>query len=63
VLCGHVRSGLYWSLLAGGGAASHPCAYVGARLTVLLDERALLRVCAAVLVVSGLSMLVQAIVG
>ena len=52
-----------WSLLAVGGAASIPGAYVGSRLTGRLDERALLRACAAVLVVSGLSMLVQAIVG
>jgi len=62
-LLGHLPSGVDWSLLAVGGAASIPGAYVGSRLTGRLDERALLRACAAVLVVSGLSMLVQAIVG
>jgi uncharacterized membrane protein YfcA len=62
-LLGHLPSGVDWSLLAVGGAASIPGAYIGSRLTGRLDERALLRACAAVLVVSGLSMLVQAIVG
>jgi uncharacterized membrane protein YfcA len=62
-LLGHLPSGVDWDLFAVGAAAAIPGAYVGSRLTGLLDESALLRACAAVLVVSGLSMLVQAIVG
>jgi uncharacterized membrane protein YfcA len=62
-LLGHLPSGVDWSLLAVGGAAAIPGAYAGSHLTGRLDERTLLRVCAAVLVISGLSMLVQAIVG
>ena len=46
-----------------GAAAAIPGAYVGSHLTGRLDEQALIRACAAVLVISGLSMLVQAIVG
>src|SRR5438128_11710774 len=62
-LLGHLPSGVDWDLFAVGAAAAIPGAYVGSHLTGLLDESALLRACAAVLVVSGLSMLVQAIVG
>jgi uncharacterized membrane protein YfcA len=40
-----------------------PAAYLGARLTGRRDEGELLRAIAAILVVSGLSMGVQAIVG
>jgi uncharacterized protein len=62
-LLGHLPSGVDWDLFAVGAAAAIPGAYVGSHLTGRLDERALLRACAAVLVISGLSMLVQAIVG
>jgi uncharacterized protein len=62
-LVGHLPSGVDWDLFAVGAAAAIPGAYVGSHLTGRLDERALLRACAAVLVISGLSMLVQAIVG
>jgi uncharacterized protein len=60
---GHLPSGVDWDLLAVGAAAAIPGAYVGSHLTGRLDERALIRACAAVLAVSGASMLVQAIVG
>src|SRR5215207_191999 len=60
---GHLPSGVDWNLLAVGAAAAVPGAYLGSHLTGRLDERALLRACAAVMVVSGASMLAQAIVG
>jgi uncharacterized membrane protein YfcA len=62
-LLGHLPSGVDWDLFAVGAAAAIPGAYVGSHLTGRLDEQALIRACAAVLVISGLSMLVQAIVG
>jgi uncharacterized membrane protein YfcA len=62
-LLGHLPSGVDWSLFAVGAAAAVPGAYVGSHLTGRLNEQALLRACAVVLAVSGLSMLAQAIVG
>ena len=62
-LIGHLPSGVDWSILAVGAAAAMPAAYLGARFTGRLDEQELLRAMAAILVVSGLSMGVQAIVG
>jgi uncharacterized membrane protein YfcA len=62
-LLGHLPSGVDWDLLAVGAAGAIPGAYVGAHLTGRLREQALLRACAAVLVVSGLAMLAQAIFG
>jgi uncharacterized membrane protein YfcA len=62
-LLGHLPSGVDWDLLAVGAVAAVPGAYVGSQLTGRLDEGALLGAMAAVLVVSGLAMLVQAIVG
>lgn len=60
---GHVPSGVDWDLLAVGAAAAIPGAYLGSHFTGRLNEHALLRACAAVMVVSGGSMLIQAIVG
>lgn len=60
---GHVPSGVDWDLLGVGAAAAIPGAYLGAHLTGRLHERALLRACAAVMAISGISMLVQAIAG
>jgi uncharacterized membrane protein YfcA len=60
---GHLPSGVDWGLLAVGAAAAIPGAYLGSHFTGRLNEHALLRACAAVMVVSGASMLVQAIVG
>jgi uncharacterized membrane protein YfcA len=62
-LLGHLPSGVDWDLLAVGCAGAIPGAYVGSRLTGRLNERALLNAMARVLVISGLAMLVQAIVG
>ena len=62
-LIGHLPSGIDWGLFAVGAAAAIPGAYLGSHLTGRLDERTLLRTIAAILVVAGASMLVQAIVG
>jgi uncharacterized membrane protein YfcA len=62
-LVGHLPSGIDWALVAVGGGASIPGALIGARLVGHLDERELLRVVAAVLVVAGLAMLATALAG
>ena len=62
-LLGHLPSGIDWDLFAAGCAGGVPGAYLGAQLTGRLDERTLLRACAAVLVLSGAAILVQAAVG
>jgi uncharacterized protein len=62
-LLGHLPSGIDWDILAVGAAAAMPAAYLGARFTGRLDERQLIRAMAAVLVISGSAMAVQAIVG
>jgi uncharacterized membrane protein YfcA len=62
-LLGHLPSGIDWDILAVGAAAAMPAAYLGARFTGRLDEPALIKAIAAILVVSGTAMGVQAIVG
>lgn len=62
-LLGHLPTGVDWDLLAVGAVAAVPGAYVGSHLTGRLNEGTLLRAMAGVLVVSGLAMLVQAILG
>jgi uncharacterized membrane protein YfcA len=62
-LLGHLPSGIDWDLFAVGTAAAVPGAFLGSKLTGRLSEQALLRAMAAVLVVTGLAMLVQAIIG
>lgn len=62
-LLGHLPGGVDWDVLAVGAAAAMPAAYLGASFTGRLDEHQLLRAMAAVLVVSGLAMLVHAIAG
>jgi uncharacterized protein len=61
-LIGHLPSGVDWELFAAGCAGGVPGAYLGAHFTGRLGERALLNACAAVLVVSGLAILVQALI-
>jgi uncharacterized membrane protein YfcA len=58
---GHTPEGVDWDLLALGSVASVPGALLGARLTGRLSEQALLRAIGAVLVVSGSTMVVQAL--
>lgn len=62
-LLGHLPSGVDWDILAVGAAAAMPAAYLGAHFTGRLDQDQLLRAMAAVLVVSGLAMLAQAVAG
>jgi uncharacterized protein len=62
-LIGHLPSGVDWGILAVGAAAAMPAAYLGSHFTGRLDEHQLIRAMAAVLVVSGTAMAVQAIVG
>ncbi len=62
-LIGHLAGGVEWSLLAAGCAGAVPGAYLGAHLTGRLDDDALLKAIAVILVVAGLSLAVQAIVG
>jgi hypothetical protein len=62
-LVGHLPSGIDWDILAVGAAAAMPAAYLGARFTGRLDEGQLIRAMAAILVISGSAMGIQAIVG
>jgi uncharacterized membrane protein YfcA len=62
-LVGHLPGGVDWSILAAGAAAAMPAAYLGARFTGRLDEDQLLRAIAVILVVSGSTMAIEAIVG
>jgi uncharacterized membrane protein YfcA len=62
-LIGHLPSGVDWGILAVGAAGAMPAAYLGSHFTGRLDEQQLIRAMAAVLVVSGTAMAVQALVG
>jgi uncharacterized membrane protein YfcA len=62
-LIGHLPSGVDWGILAVGAAGAMPAAYLGSRFTGRLDEHRLIQAMAAVLMVSGTAMAVQAIVG
>jgi len=61
-LVGHLPSGIDWGLFAAGCAGGIPGAYLGAHFTGRLSERALLKACVAVMIVSGLAIWVQAFV-
>jgi uncharacterized membrane protein YfcA len=60
-LIGHLTGGVDWDLLAAGCAGAVPGAYLGAQLTGRLDDDALLKAIAAILVIAGLSLGAQAI--
>ena len=60
-VAGHLPGGIDWGLLALGAAASIPGALLGARLTGRLDERQLLRVVGAILLVAGTAAIVQGV--
>ena len=62
-LLGHLPSGVDWPLLWAGAAGAIPGAYLGAQLTGRLDDAALLRVISAILVIAGLALGVEAVVG
>jgi uncharacterized protein len=62
-LIGHLAGGVDWALLGAGCAGAVPGAYLGAQLTGRLDDRALLRTIVVILVVAGISLGVEAILG
>jgi uncharacterized membrane protein YfcA len=62
-LIGHLAGGIDWDLFAVGAAAAIPGAYIGSHLTGRLDEHTLIRAMAAILFITGISMLAQAVVG
>lgn len=62
-LIGHLAGGVDWNLLAAGCAGAVPGAYLGAHLTGRLDDQALLKTIAAILVVAGISLGIQAVLG
>lgn len=62
-LLGHLAGGIDWNLLAAGCAGAVPGAYIGAHLTGRLDDQALLKTIAVILVVAGASLALQAILG
>ena len=59
-LIGHIAGGVDWELLAAGCVGAVPGAYLGAHLTGRLDDDALLQAIAAILVVAGVALGVQA---
>jgi uncharacterized membrane protein YfcA len=59
---GHLPGGVDWTLFAVGAGASIPGALLGARLTGRLPEAQLKRTIAAILIVAGITLLVQAFV-
>ena len=61
-LVGHLASGVDWTAFWIGAAASIPGALLGARLTGRLAPAQLMRAIAVVLLIAGVSMLVQAFV-
>ena len=60
-LIGHLPGGIDWEIFLAGAAAAMPAAWLGARFTGRLSERALLTAMAAVLVATGLALAAQAI--
>jgi len=62
-LLGHLPSGVDWTLLWAGAAGAVPGAYLGAHLTGRLDDAALLRVIAAILVIAGIGIATEAALG
>jgi uncharacterized membrane protein YfcA len=61
-LVGHLASGVDWTAFWIGAAASVPGALLGARMTGRLAPAHLMRAIAVVLLIAGVSMLVQAVV-
>lgn len=62
-LAGHLPTGVDWEIFVAGAAAAMPAAYLGARFTGRLSDRGLLQAMAMVLVLSGMALLIQAVLG
>jgi uncharacterized membrane protein YfcA len=60
-LVGHLPGGIDWKIFFFGAAAAIPGAYLGSKLTGRVNEETLVKAMAAVLVVTGLAMAVQAV--
>jgi len=58
-LVGHLPSGVDWDILWAGAAGGVPGAYLGSKLTGRLDESALIKAMAAVLVITGAAMILE----
>jgi uncharacterized membrane protein YfcA len=58
-LVGHLPSGVDWDILWAGAAGGVPGAYLGSKLTGRLDEAALLRAMAVILVITGGAMVLE----
>lgn len=62
-LLGHLPSGIDWGLFFAAAAGAVPGAYLGAQLTGRLDDAALLRAISAILVLAGLALGAEAMLG
>lgn len=60
-LLGHLPGGLDWEIFFVGAAAAMPAAWLGARFTGRLSDRALLTAMTVVLVITGLGIAAQAV--
>ena len=58
-LVGHLPSGVDWDILWAGAAGGVPGAYLGSKLTGRLDEAALIKAMVAVLIITGIAMIVD----
>ena len=58
-LVGHLPSGVDWDILWAGAAGGVPGAYLGSKLTGRLDESALIKAMATVLVITGAAMILE----
>ena len=58
-LVGHLPSGVDWDILWAGAAGGVPGAYLGSKLTGRLDEAALIKAMVAVLIITGVAMIVD----
>jgi uncharacterized protein len=61
-LIGHLPSGVDWDILWAGAAGGVPGAYLGSNLTGRLDESALIRAMAVVLVITGAAMILEGLI-
>lgn len=61
-LLGHLPSGVDWDILLIGATAAIPGAYFGSKLTGRLPEHTLVRAMAAILLLTGVVMAIQALI-
>ena len=61
-LVGHLPTGVDWDILWAGAAGGVPGAYLGSKLTGRLDESALIKAMATVLVITGAAMILEGLI-